>query len=84
VVSVTPRPRFTPRIGPPVPFRQEAGWTSELVWTQRVEEKSFDSAGDRIPVVKSVVTILTELPNSIWEHEMVRNLETLEIIKQRI
>jgi hypothetical protein len=31
--------------GPPVPTVQEAGWTPEPVWTQRLEEKS--SAGDR-------------------------------------
>jgi hypothetical protein len=33
----------------------EAGWTSELVWTQRLEEKSFSSAGDRTPIVQSVI-----------------------------
>jgi hypothetical protein len=27
--------------GPPVPIGQEAGWAPELVWTQRLEEKSF-------------------------------------------
>jgi hypothetical protein len=32
-----------------------AGWASELVWTQRIEEKSFASAGDRTPVVQSIV-----------------------------
>jgi hypothetical protein len=32
--------------GPPVPIVQEAGWAPEPVWTQRLEEKSFDSAGD--------------------------------------
>jgi hypothetical protein len=26
---------------PPVPIVQEVGWTTELVWTQRLEEKSF-------------------------------------------
>jgi hypothetical protein len=36
VVSVTTRPRFAP-----VPIGQEAGWASEPVWTQRLEEKSF-------------------------------------------
>jgi hypothetical protein len=48
VVSVTPRPRFTPGKGPPVPIVQEAEWVSELVWTQRLEEKSFTSAGNPI------------------------------------
>jgi hypothetical protein len=30
-----------PAKGPPVPIGQEAGWASELVWTQRLEEKSL-------------------------------------------
>jgi hypothetical protein len=41
VVSVTPRPRFTPGERTPVPIVQEAGWASEPVWTQRIEEISF-------------------------------------------
>jgi hypothetical protein len=32
---------------PPVPIVQEAGWALEPVWTQRLEEKSLASAGDR-------------------------------------
>jgi hypothetical protein len=47
--SITPRPRFTPGEKTPVPIGQEAGWSSELVWTQRLEEKSFAYAGDRTP-----------------------------------
>jgi hypothetical protein len=39
----------------PVPIGQEAGWATEPVWTQRLEEKSFVSTGDRTPVVQSVV-----------------------------
>jgi hypothetical protein len=31
----------------PVPIVQEAGWAPEPVWTQRLEGKSFASAGDR-------------------------------------
>jgi hypothetical protein len=31
-----------------------AGWASDLVSTQRLEEKSFAFAGDRIPVVQFV------------------------------
>jgi hypothetical protein len=66
VVSVTPRPRFTPEERPPVPIGQEAGWASEPVWTQRLEEKEPSaSVGDRTPVVQSV-TILTELPRLLW------------------
>jgi hypothetical protein len=30
---------------PQVSMVQEAGWTSEPVWTQRLEEKLFSSAG---------------------------------------
>jgi hypothetical protein len=55
VVSVTPLPRFTP-----VPIGQEAGWASELVWTQRIEEKYFASAGDRTPVVRFIVRHYTD------------------------
>jgi hypothetical protein len=46
-----------PGNGPPVPTGQEAGWTSELVWTQRLEEKSLASArGSSVdrPVVQPV------------------------------
>jgi hypothetical protein len=32
-----------------------AGWAPEPVWTQRLEEKSSASVGDRTPVVHSVV-----------------------------
>jgi hypothetical protein len=58
---VTPRSRVTPEKKTPVPIGQEAGWAPEPVWTQRLEEKSFASSGDRTPVVQSVVIILTEL-----------------------
>jgi hypothetical protein len=57
---------LAPGKGPPVPIVQEAGWTSELVWTQRLEEKSFRfcrwSNFER-PVVQPD-NILTELPGS--------------------
>jgi hypothetical protein len=46
--------------GPPVPTVQEAGWTPELVWTQRIEEKPSASVGDRTPVVQSVVRHYTD------------------------
>jgi hypothetical protein len=53
VVSITPRPSFSPVKGPPVAIVQEAGWVPEPVWTQRLEEKSFAPAGDRIPIARS-------------------------------
>jgi hypothetical protein len=42
-----------PEKGPPVPIVQEAGWAPEPVLTQRLEEKSFASAGDRTPIARS-------------------------------
>jgi hypothetical protein len=35
-------------------------WASELVWTQRLEEKSFASAEDETLVVQSVVKHYTD------------------------
>jgi hypothetical protein len=55
VVSVTPRPRFTPGEGTPVPIGQEAGWAPEPVWMQGLEKKSSTPAGDRTPIVQPVV-----------------------------
>jgi hypothetical protein len=72
-VSFTSRPGFLP-LGkvPPVSIVQEAGWASEPVWTQRLEEKSFrlcrGSNLDR-PVLQSVARHSTDwatrLTNSI-------------------
>jgi hypothetical protein len=46
--------------GSPVPIVHEAGWASEPVWTQRLEEKGFTPTGDRTPVVQSVVRHYTD------------------------
>jgi hypothetical protein len=59
-VSVTPQPRFIPEKDPPLRIAQEAGCVSELVWTQRLEEKSSASVGDRTPVVQSAVKHYTD------------------------
>jgi hypothetical protein len=53
VVSVTPRPRFTPGEMTPVTNCTGGSVGSELVWTQRLEEKSFASAGDRTSIARS-------------------------------
>jgi hypothetical protein len=45
---------------PSVPTVQEAGWAPELVRTQRLEEKSSASVGDRTPAVQSVVRHCTD------------------------
>jgi hypothetical protein len=42
-----------PGKGPPVPIVQKAGWASEPVWTHRLEEESFDTAGDRTSIAWS-------------------------------
>jgi hypothetical protein len=62
-----PAALLPPGKGPSVPIVQEAGWAPDPVWTQRLEEKSFSTDGDRTTVVKSVVThyLLTELPHLI-------------------
>jgi hypothetical protein len=43
-----------PQKGHPFPIGLEAGWTSELVWTEGLEGKHFVSAGDRTPVVQAL------------------------------
>jgi hypothetical protein len=58
VVSIMPWLCFVPGTGPLVHTGWEAGWTSELVWTQKLEEKS--SAGDRTLVIQSVVRPYTD------------------------
>jgi hypothetical protein len=45
---------------PPVPTVQEAGWAPKPVRTQRLEEKSSASVGDRTSVVQSVVRHYTD------------------------
>jgi hypothetical protein len=45
---------------PPVPTVQEAGWAPEPVWTQRLEEKSSASVGDRTPTVQPVIRHYTD------------------------
>jgi hypothetical protein len=35
-------------------------WAPKPVWTQRLDEKSFASAGDRTPIVQSVVRHYTD------------------------
>jgi hypothetical protein len=49
-----------PRERTPGTIVQEAGWASEPVWTQRLEEKSFAPAGDRTPIAPSVVRHCTD------------------------
>jgi hypothetical protein len=77
VVSATPRPRFAPGKGPPVPIVQEAGWVSEPVWTQRLEEKILcllpgiepRSPGRPARSQESILTELTRLIVNICAHD---------------
>jgi hypothetical protein len=57
MVSVTLRPHYRPGERTPVPIVQEAGWASEPVWTQSLEEKSFHlcrGSNLDLPVVQHV------------------------------
>jgi hypothetical protein len=54
------RPCFSPGKAPPVPIGLEAGWAPEPVWTQRLEEQFFASAGDRTPFVQALVRHFTD------------------------
>jgi hypothetical protein len=42
-----------PGRGPPVPIGQEAKWAPEMVCTQKLDEKSLASAGDRTSFAQS-------------------------------
>jgi hypothetical protein len=42
-----------PGKGPPVPIGQEADWAPELVWSQRLGEKSFAFSGDQNWITQS-------------------------------
>jgi hypothetical protein len=59
VVSATPHSLFTPGKVLRLPIGKEAGW-DQLIWTQRLEEKFFASAGDRTLVVQSAVRHYTD------------------------
>jgi hypothetical protein len=48
-----PAALYPQRKDPPVPIIQETGWAPELVWTQRLEEKSFAPAGDGTSITRS-------------------------------
>jgi hypothetical protein len=49
---------------------QEAGWAPETVWTQRLEEKSSASVGDRTPVADCVVRAVNI---ASYKHKFVSN-----------
>jgi hypothetical protein len=49
-----------PGKGPLVPIWQEPECALELVWIQRLEEKSYISVGDRTPVIQAVVKHYTD------------------------
>jgi hypothetical protein len=48
-----PKPQFEKHCH--IPIVQEAGWASEPVWMQWLEQKSFASTGDQTPVIQSVI-----------------------------
>jgi hypothetical protein len=58
----TPACTLPLRKGPTV---QQAGWASELVRTQKLEEKSFASARSQNPVVQSAVRHYADLATPV-------------------
>jgi hypothetical protein len=46
--------------GLPIPIGQETGWASELICTQRVEEKYSFTVEDRTPVIQPVFRHYTD------------------------
>jgi hypothetical protein len=54
-----------PGKGPPVPIVQEARWAPEPVWTQRLEENSSASVGDRTPIVQPVARYYTDWATAV-------------------
>jgi hypothetical protein len=61
---------------PPVPIVQEVGWAPEPVWTQKLEEKSSVSVGDRTPAVQSVARHCTDSAARLWEQNVMLNTTT--------
>jgi hypothetical protein len=57
MMSIMPWPYLTPTKEPPIPIGEEVGWAPELVWMQRLQERLFAPAGERIPNVKSILTL---------------------------
>jgi hypothetical protein len=60
--SSFPGRALPPGKGTPVPIEQEVESAPEPVWTQRLEEQFFVSAGDRTPIapIQSVVRHYTD------------------------
>jgi len=71
VVSITPRPHFTPGKDP-IPILQEAGWAPGPVWTGRKSRPHWDSIPNR--PARSSVAIPTELPGPRTGPEVSRKL----------
>jgi hypothetical protein len=53
--GLAPGRALPPGKGLPVPIVQEAGWAPDPVRTQRLEEKSLVSAGDRTSITRHPV-----------------------------
>jgi hypothetical protein len=85
VVSITPLPRFAPGKEPPVLIVQEAGWASEPVWTQRLEEKSFRlcrGSNPDCPVVQSVARHYTAWATPAPYRRT--NITNIKLLKMRV
>jgi hypothetical protein len=52
------------------PLERRAGWASEPVWTQGLEEKSSAPFGDRTPIVQPVVRHYTAWATAARQKEV--------------
>jgi hypothetical protein len=65
---------LTPGKRHPVPIGQEAGWISDLVWTQRLEELPFASAGERTPVRLYIINAYSNILDNLKERYQLGDL----------
>jgi hypothetical protein len=63
----------------PVPIVQETGWASELIWTQRLQEKFFAPVGDRTSIVQVVVRHYTD-----WATPALKFMRTITFYSSKI
>jgi hypothetical protein len=81
---MTPRPRFTPGKGPPVPIVQGAGWAPEPVWTQRLEEKFSAPAGDRTPIARLSKGKLEQVNSVVLPSTNLRKIVQISFLTEAI
>jgi hypothetical protein len=59
---------------------QDAEWGSDPIWTQRLEEKSFASAGKQTPVVQSIVRHGTDRATPAPRNQCTQSKQLLSLV----